>query len=178
MGDQRGYTVVELAAVMAILALMSALAGLGGVAFVNGSKLSKTVSTFADSVSLARERAIGGYEQWRITFPTPAAGSDVVTRYYVESCELAVGVPGTICTGAWAREGPPVDLEPGMGLKVPLPGGVPPELYFDRTGRFLGGDTEIRACHAILSEAGLLICQPGSTGRLIRIRAFTGIIET
>lgn len=178
MRDQRGHTAAELAAALTIIALLSSMAILGGVGFISSAKKSKAASEFANNVSIARTKAISRYEQWRINFPTPAAGSDVVTSYTVESCTLAVGTPGTICSGPWVQQGQPVELEPGMGLKIPLSGGVPEPLYFDRTGLFLGSTTEIQVCQATTDAMGVRICRPGSTGRLIRIRGFSGIIET
>lgn len=174
MRDQRGFTVVEMVAVLALIALLAVLAGLGGVAFVNSSKISKSAARFADSVSLAREQAIGRYEQWRISFPTPPAGSDVVSEYYLESCQVAP--PSTTCASGWTRRST-VQLDTGAGLSVPLSGGIPLSLEFDRTGRFLGATMEIGVCHAA-QEGGMLICRSGSVGRLIRIRGFSGIIET
>jgi prepilin-type N-terminal cleavage/methylation domain-containing protein len=177
MSDQNGYTVVEMIVVVAIFGLMFALATIAGVGFTNSARLSKTASAFANSVSLARQEALGKYEQWRISFPAVSPGSEVVTSYTVESCVLPVASPGGLCSGPWMVQSQ-VTLEPAVGLKVPLTSGQPLPLYFDRTGLFLGSDTEIGVCNAMETASSDLICRPGSTGRLIKIHGFSGIVET
>lgn len=182
MHSQRGVSVVELVVSLFLIALMSALAVLAGVGFVRSARISKEASRFADSVSLAREKAVGRYEQWRVVFPG-AGGGDIVTSYGLESCEMPpedLGLsPDAPCPGPWTPQGAPVELMSAIGLKVPLVNGQPVVLTFDRTGRLLNNtSTEIAVCNLVKSSTGALICQPGSTGRLIRIREFSGIIET
>lgn len=177
MKEQQGYTLVELVVALAMAALLSTLAVMSGMGIVTSFRMSKVASGFADSVSLARTRAVARYEQWRITFPNISGGTEVVTRYTVESCVLPVGAAGSVCTGPWTEK-VRITLEPTVGLKVPLSGGQPVSLYFDRTGLFLGSSTDIGVCRTTTTDAGDVICLPGSTGRLIRIHGFSGIVET
>jgi prepilin-type N-terminal cleavage/methylation domain-containing protein len=178
MRSQHGLSLVELVVVVALIALFSGMAMLSGTHLIMSSRMSKAASAMADSVSLSRQNAIGRYEQWRIQFvPNPIPGSQIIHGYLLESCPLAVSDPGSACTGGWTTQRE-VHLDGGLGL-LPVAGGAPVvTLVFDRTGQFLGSTTEIRICIVVKDAYGAELCQAGSIGRLIRVHAFTGFVET
>jgi prepilin-type N-terminal cleavage/methylation domain-containing protein len=176
MQGQRGFTLVEMTVSVAILALMSSMAVLAGVGFVTSSRISRVANQFADQAALARERSIARYEQWRIRFNTPPGGA-AIRSYVVESCQLPVGTPGSICPGPWVVQ-TTIQLENGTGLIVVNKANAPEtDLIFDRSGQFLTATTEITICGTVTS-GGADTCRPKSTKRLVRIRSFSGIIET
>lgn len=175
MRDQSGVTLLEVVIAVAILALVSGLATLAGVGFLNSSKTSKARTEFADSVSLTRESAIARYERWRIRFiPHPVAGSGIIRTYVLESCPLPVGNPGTACTDdlEWTEQ-QRVHLAPGIGLVTTVT-----TITFDRTGRFMDSDSNFEICPVIKNEDNSEVCRTGPHARTVRIRQFSGIIES
>jgi Tfp pilus assembly protein FimT len=177
--EQRGSTLLEMAIAISIFVLMTSLAMISGVGLVTNSRLSRTASQVADQLAFARVNAITGYQQWRIRF-IPTAGSDVVQSYVVEWCAIAAGSsPGTSCAGTWTQQ-TQITVDLGIGLK-PLDDQQNPvsTLTFDRTGLLLRRNTEVytdvQVCSAGIT-AGILTCNAG-TARLVRIHAFSGVVE-
>lgn len=181
MGDQRGTTLFELLLSVAVLSLISSLAGLSAVGFVSSARAAKEASGLADGISQARERAIGRYERWRIRFlPNPAPGSTVVRSYVLESCPVPVGAAGPVCDSDsdWTVQATH-EVEPGTGLLVPSSGGDFVRLTFDRTGLFLNvSDVQIQVCRVATQTDGAQVCRSGGSVRLVRVRQYSGIIET
>lgn len=184
MRSEGGVSLVEVVVSVAMLALMAALATISGAGFLESARLSRVASQFADNVSIARENAMAKYERWRIRFLPVAAGSDLARIYVLERCGVPVG--GFDCNQAWALERT-VQIEPGIAMRIPVvppPTNVMTALTFDRTGQHLSDFSppvpviEIEICKARTDPGGTLACRPGTTGRLIRIRTFSGIIET
>lgn len=177
MRDQRGYTLVEMVVAVAIIFLVSGMATLAGVGFLTSARVSRGASQLADNVSLAREQAIAKYQRWRIRF-IQLPGSHVAREYVLEYCDMPVGSGSSACTTAWT---PWKTMSVGEGTGILLTTGAVTvtELRFNRTGQFEGNnDAELRVCGTQIDATGSTICRPGSVGRLVRIRRFSGIIET
>lgn len=168
--DQRGITLVELVAAMGIIAVMTALAVLASGRFLQASQIEQTAARLVDDIAIARMEAIAKSQTWRIRFEDPAvAGSTVARRYYVESC-------ATNPCAVWVEEGR-YELQPSLGLQVPLHSHSFIELHFSKNGFYDGPTRLLQVCKVDVQTDGTETCQPGSIGRSVRILGNTGVIE-
>lgn len=178
MRDQQGLTLIEMVVTLAILALVSGMAALAGVGIIGSARIAAAANQLVDNLSYAREYAIARYAQQRIRF-LPAPGSEVVFSYVLEAC--AVSDPfsaACLDESEWVIQ-EHFAADPGSGLKVPLTGGSPVILHFDRNGRLLNtSDVEIQVCRVVTGSGGIASCKEGAHQRSIRIRKFSGIVES
>lgn len=176
MRDTSGYTLLEMLVVLGLISLTASLAWLSGGGLINSSRLSRNTTALVDDITLARTRALARYEQWRVRFPPPLVNADAIQEYYVESCFLTVGTPGLPCGPTWAIERHVMATD-GLAMMVQV-GGLPAtSLTYDRTGFLLEPATTITVCRSALNELGGLVCRPGSTARIVQIKAFSGAVD-
>jgi prepilin-type N-terminal cleavage/methylation domain-containing protein len=179
---QSGYSLVELMAAMAIMLLMVGVASIGGIHWVESVRLSRVSSELVDYVVLARERAIGGYQQWRITFD--ASSPQAAQGYVIDYCQLTTGQKlGEPCAGTWTRYKDPrrpsdvIHTQQGVGVTLrETASGLPVSaITFDRSGYFLNPTVDITICRVLVDPAGPR-CRNEASPK-VRIQSLVGSIE-
>lgn len=168
MRSESGLTLVETVVTLAIIALMAGMAVFSGSSMIRSAERSQAMSKLTDDLAVARMSAIARSETWRIRFDAPQPpGSTVVRSWIVEYRK-----PGD---STWTTYGETYTLGDGLGLEVPIEGGLPVTLQFNRFGRFgRGENTYLTVCPIVDGAGGVKQCQQGIALRTIRLQANTG----
>lgn len=182
MGDQRGFTLVELVVTLALITLLGGMATWSVAGLLTSLRLSGTASRLADEIALARSTAIARHQRWRIEIPTPTGSSDAVTSYRILHCERQ-SLPCDPANPSHWKEERSGSAVRRTAIRVVAPApvtGAPTRLQFDETGRLhTSGTLQIEICPLAPAPPGVIRCQAGGSAspRKLTVERYSGVLH-
>lgn len=173
---ERGYSMIELVAVIAILGVLTALVGVGVRSFLVATHRTRATTQVADALAFARAKAVARSERWRVVMARD--GSGYARSLLLQSCSSSIDLTMNDCTEGWIDDpkGPSL-LESNTGLSLPA---ADVSIVFDRLGQafrfdsgtYVQADAVLTIC-TLRSFAGP--CDGGPT-RTITILKYSGVL--
>ena len=173
MRNQLGFTTLEIVISVAMLSLFGGMGMLATTSYVNVARIHQVTNQMADSLSIAKARAIGGAQDWRIRL-----GTDFQTdeqRVVVERLEKNWSCQTLCPSTSWQEERRySFTVKKGIGI-LPSDSAVQ-AVQFNHSGTVTSPPDEafFRVCAVLAQADGTTVCRSGTILRLT-VKPFSGI---